>query len=192
MEPEKTLVLIKPDGVQRSLVGKVITRFEDAGLKITAMKMIWTDEETAKNHYYLDEEWAKSAFEKTRKSCEEEGKEVKYKDHMELGQTLQKWSMNFLTEGPIIAMVLEGPHAIELVRKMIGSTEPRKAAPGTIRGDMASVESYAVGDKMQRVLRNIVHASDSTETAKREIGIWFSIDEIHTYKKELDKHFTKP
>ena len=135
MDKERTLVLLKPDAVGRGIIGKIITRFEETGLKLAAIKMIWANEEIAKKHYPLDEEWAKKTHAKSKDSYEKEGKEYPYKDYMDLGNNLQKWLVNFLTEGPIVGMVLEGYHAIELVRKMIGSTEPRQALPGTIRGD---------------------------------------------------------
>ena len=186
---EKTLVLIKPDGVQRSLIGKITSRFEDSGLKIRAMKMVHASEEQARKHYPLDKEWAKSVYEKTKKVYDKEGKPLEYRDHMHLGETIQSWLIKFLKESPIIAMVLEGPHSVELTRKIIGSTEPRQAAPGTIRGDFASVESYMLADSKKRVLRNLIHASDSVENAKREIETWFSQEEIHSYSKDLDKHF---
>ena len=186
MDKERTLVLLKPDAVGRGIIGKIITRFEETGLKLAAIKMIWANEEIAKKHYPLDEEWAKKTHAKSKDSYEKEGKEYPYKDYMDLGNNLQKWLVNFLTEGPIVGMVLEGYHAIELVRKMIGSTEPRQALPGTIRGDFASTESYAITDKQKRVLRNLVHASDSVANAEREIALWFSKDEIHNYKKAFD------
>ena len=186
---EQTLILLKPDAVQRSLIGKIISRFEDTGLKIMAMKMVWADEKLAKSHYFLDEDWAKKLYEKTSSAYEKEGKKMKWKTHLELGKDIQFWNMSFLRECPVIALVLEGPHAIELVRKIVGTTEPRQSLPGTIRGDFASVESYAVANPLNRVLRNLVHASDSTETAKREIPLWFSNEDLHSYKKDLDKHF---
>lgn len=189
MVVEQTLVLLKPDAVQRSLIGKIITRFEDAGLKVAAMKMVWADEAKAKKHYHLDEEWAKNVFTKTKAGYDKEGKKMPYKDHMELGQTIQAWNMTLLRSGPVLAFVLEGPHAVEIVRKMVGSTEPRQALPGTIRGDFATLESYALADVKKRVLRNLIHASDSVDNAKREIALWFSKDEVHKYSKELDKHF---
>jgi len=189
MHKEQTLVLLKHDAVQRGLVGKIITRFEDAGLKIMAMKMAWADESKAKEHYPFEEEWAKQVYEKTKKSYEKDGKKLEYKDHKEHGLTIQKWLVDFLREGPVIALVLEGPHAVEIVRKMVGSTEPRQAAPGTIRGDFAVVESYALADAKKRVLRNLIHASDTPANAKREIAVWFDNKELHNYSKELDKHF---
>ncbi|HVY01231.1 MAG TPA: nucleoside-diphosphate kinase [Candidatus Nanoarchaeia archaeon] len=189
MVVEQTLVLLKPDTVQRNLIGKIITRFEDAGLKIAAMKMVWADENMAKKHYHLDETWAKNVFDKTKAGYDKEGKKMPYKDHLELGKTIQSWNMDLLRSGPIIALVFEGPHAVEVTRKMVGSTEPRQAAPGTIRGDFATLESYALADVKKRVLRNLIHASDTPDNAKREISLWFSPAEVHNYKKDLDKHF---
>ena len=186
---EKTLILIKHDGVVRGLIGKIIERIENTGLKIVAMKMIWADETLAKKHYKLDEEWAKKLFERTKTTHEKEGKPFKFKDHMEFGSLIQKWNMTFLREGPVIAIVTEGPHAIEIVRKIVGHTEPRQAMPGTIRGDFASVESYELSNENQRVLRNLIHASDSPSNAEHEIALWFSPNELHKYKKDLDKHF---
>ena len=179
---EQSLVLIKPDGVKRCLIGRIISRLEEAGLKICAMKMVWPNEDLAKNHYRLDEVWARNVFEKTKAVYEKENKALPYNDHIDLGQTIQSWNMKFLKEGPVIAMVIEGPHAIELIRKLVGSTEPRQAAPGTIRGDFASIESYALADSKQRVVKNLIHASDSQENGKREIGLWFQPNEIHNYK----------
>lgn len=186
---EKTLVLIKPDGVARNLVGNIISRFENIGLKIIGMKMVWADEALAKKHYLLDEQWAKNVFEKTKLTKQQNNEPFPYKDHMQYGTMIQSWNSNFLQEGPVVAIILEGPHAIELVRKIVGSTEPRQATPGTIRGDYASIESYTLANTKSRVLRNLIHASDSVETANREISIWFDKKEIHSYKKELDKHF---
>lgn len=189
METEHTLILIKHDAIQRNLIGKIIERFENTGLKIVAMKMVWADDKKIKDHYPLDEAWAKNVYEKTKKVYEENKKTMPYKNHLEIGKTINSWLSSFLTEGPIIALILEGPHAIELARKLIGATEPRQAIPGTIRGDFISVESYAIADKKQRVLRNLVHASDTSENAKREISVWFDKEELHRYAKELDKHF---
>ena len=189
---ERTFVLIKPDGVKRGISGKIISRFEDSGLKIIAVKMVFADKELAKNHYFLDEKWAKNVFEKSKTSHEKDGKKFPYKNHMEMGKTIQSWNMNFLMEGPVIALVLEGPHAIELVRKIVGSTEPRSSAPGTIRGDFASVESYAVSDEKKRVVKNLIHASDAVESARREINLWFSPEEIHSnYKTAMQNILDK-
>lgn len=186
---EQSLILIKPDGVQRSIIGKIISRFEEAGLKIAGMKMVWVSEEFAGKHYQLDEEWALKLFNRTKDAYEKEGKKLDYKDHLHLGNEIRDRNMKFLQESPVVALVIEGPHAIELVRKMLGHTEPRQALPGTIRGDFASVDSYAVADVKKRPLRNLIHASDSVPNAKREIALWFKPEEVHNYKKDLDKHF---
>ena len=188
MVVQRTLILIKPDGVVRSLVGKIISRFEDTGLKITGMKMICADDELAINHYQLDETWAKKLFARTKETKEKEGHDFPFNDHMEYGELLQGRNREFLKEGPVVAIILEGPHAIEIIRKMVGHTEPRQASPGTIRGDLATTESYELSDGKERVLRNLVHASDSIETADREINLWFKKSEIQLYTKELDKH----
>ncbi|MBX4196445.1 nucleoside-diphosphate kinase [Candidatus Pacearchaeota archaeon] len=183
---EQTLILIKPDGVMRGLIGRIISRFEETGLKIVGLKMVWADDKLAKSHYHLDEEWAKNVFAKTKSTHEKEGKPFKFKDHMEFGGLIQQWNMEFLREGPVIAAVIEGPAAVEIVRKMIGHTEPKQAAPGTIRGDFAMIESYAIANDKQRVLRNLAHASDSPETAQREIALWFKPNEVHSYKNAHD------
>ncbi len=188
MVKERTLILIKHDGVARGLIGRILTRIEDIGLKVTAMKMIWADEHLAGNHYFLDEEWARNVYEKTKKTREAAGEEFPFSNHMEYGGMIQSWNKKFLQEGPVVAIIAEGPHAIEIVRKIVGSTEPRQASPGTIRGDFAMTESYALANDKERVLRNLVHASDSVNSAEREISLWFKPEEIHSYSKELDKH----
>lgn len=189
MVVEQTLLLLKHDTVQRGLIGKILTRFEDAGFKIRGMKMVWASEELAKKHYAIDDIWAAQLFEKTKAGYEKEGGKMPYKTPHELATTIQNWNMKFLREGPVVAIVLEGPHAAEIGRKMVGSTEPRQSAPGTIRGDFAIVESYALADAKKRVMRNLIHASDTAANAKREIALWFDNTELHAYTKELDKHF---
>ena len=186
---EKTLVLIKPDAVSRGLIGKIIGRIEDIGLKIIAMKMIWSDNNLAEKHYFLDESWAKNVYDKTKKTRESAGEPFPFKDHMEYGKMIQSWNINFLKECPVIALIAQGPHAVEIIRKIVGSTEPRQATPGTIRGDYAMVESYALANDKGRVLRNLIHASDAPESAEREIALWFQKHELHNYQKDLDKHF---
>jgi len=164
MEKEKTLVLIKPDGVSRSLVGKILTRFEELGLKIIAIKMVQADKKLAEKHYPLDKEWAKNVYQKTKTAAEKESKPFKYKDPIEFGKLIQSWNISFLQENPVVATVIEGPHAISTVKKVVGHTEPKQATPGTIRADYASLESYDLANSKGRVLRNLVHASDSKET----------------------------
>ncbi len=183
---DQTLVLVKHDGVARSLVGEVIKRFEALGLKLCALKMVLADEKLAENHYRATKEWVKSVAEKTRKSFAERGINLKESDK-EIADRVRRWNKQFLREGPIVAMVLEGPHAIELIRKLVGHTEPRQALPGTIRGDFG-YESYALGDYKQRPIRNLVHASSSKEEAIREIGLWFRKNEIYSYALPHERH----
>jgi len=155
---ERTLILIKPDGVQRGFSGKILQRFEDAGLKIVGMKMKWVDVDFAKQHY---------------------------KAHLE--KAFYPGLENAITEGPVVATVLEGLHAVELVRKMVGGTEPRTAPPGTIRGDFAH-HSYAATDATGRAIKNLVHASGNVEEAKEEVALWFTPEELHTYKTVHEMH----
>ncbi len=183
---ERTLVLIKHDGVSRSLVGTIIGRFELMGLKIAGLKMVWADDKLASNQYQLTKEWTKSVAEKTRKAFAEKGITMKETDE-EIAKRIQSWNKNFLREGPIVAIVLEGPHAVELCRKIVGHTEPRQALPGTIRGDF-SYESYTIGDIKQRPIRNLVHASGTKEEAEREINLWFTRHELHDYELPHEKH----
>jgi nucleoside-diphosphate kinase len=159
---ERTLVLVKPDGVQRSLVGEVIKRFENVGLKIVGLKMRWIDQKFAEKHYTDD--IAKRRGEKVRKNL-----------------------MSLITMGPVVAIVLEGINAVEVVRKLCGTTEPSSALPGTIRGDYAHV-NYAYADKADQAIRNIVHASGNLEEAKSEIKLWFKDDELHSYTSVHDVH----
>lgn len=155
---EATLVLVKPDGVQRGLIGEIIRRFEQRGLKISALKMVRIDADFAKEHYV---------------------------DH--IGKDFYKGLEEFITQAPVVAMVIEGINAIENVRKIVGSTEPKGAPLGTIRGDFAHV-SYEHADNKKISIRNLVHASGNKKDAEREIGLWFSIEELHSYEGAHDKH----
>ncbi len=160
MAMERTLVLIKPEGVQRHLVGKIISRFEDAGLKIIGMKQFWADEEFAKKHY--TEDITERRGEKVRNSL-----------------------LKYITEGPVVAICLEGVNAIENVRKIVGGTEPKSAPPGTIRGDFAHV-SFAHADENDLPVKNLIHASSNEKDAKHEVSLWFSDSELHSYKTIQD------
>lgn len=155
---QRTLVLIKPDGVTRSLSGRIIQRFEDVGMKVVAMKMVWVDSEFAKEHYY---------------------------EHVD--KDFYPGLENLLTMGPVVAIVLEGVEAISKVRQMVGATEPKGAAPGTIRGDFAHV-SYGYADKKGLGIKNLVHASEDEAAAKKEMKLWFDKKEIHSYKNVHDAH----
>lgn len=153
---EKTLVLIKPEGVTRHLVGKIMARFEDSGLKIVAMKMVWADEDTAKKHYRQDIA-------------------DKY------GENVRNSLLNHIREGPVIAFILEGVDAIAVTRKIVGSTYPNEALPGTIRGDFGHVSKTFANTK-EIPVRNLIHASANKDDAQIEIPLWFSEKEIHSYQ----------
>ncbi len=183
---EKSLIMIKPDGVMKGLIGEVIKRFESTNLKVVGMKMVLADERLADQHYLMTEEWANSLGNKTREAYKAKGIEMK-ETNMEIATRIQKWNVDFLREGPVVAFVIEGPHAVELGRKLVGNTEPRQALPGTIRGDF-SLESYALSDEKQRPVRNIIHASGSVEEAQREIALWFSNEDLYKYKGAHDSH----
>ncbi len=143
---ERTLVLIKPDGVQRGLVGEILARLERKGLKIVGLKMVWMDRRLAERHYEIHR--GKDFFEKL---------------------------VNYITSGPLVAAVFEGPQAVEVVRNLVGATDPAKALPGTIRGDFG----LSIG-------RNLIHASDSPEAASREIELFFSPNELFSYRRDIE------
>lgn len=160
MKKEKTLVLIKPDGIIRNLAGKIIMRFEDAGLKIIGMKMVWVDEEFAKKHYREDIE----------------------KRH---GKRVRDELIKYIKEGPVIAIVLEGADAINTTRKIVGTTYPSESPAGTIRGDFAHIsKDYANTNKI--MVRNLIHASGDSADAKIEVPLWFNKKELHSYKTVHD------
>ena len=162
---QRTLVLLKPDAVRRGIMGEIITRFEKIGLKIIAMKMKETSLNLATQHYRKEEIAAKYG--------------------------MVKWMrlLKFLISGPVVAIVLEGDQSVEVVRKVCGSTEPRIAVPGTLRGDF-SHHTYDLSNEQEQSVRNVVHASSSIEDANREISLWFEDSEICTYRTNDQKeHF---
>lgn len=162
---QKTLVVLKPDAVKRGIVGDIISRFEKVGLHLVALKMVQMDEKMAHDHY---EGIGKL---KTRR-----------------GEEIFKVNAEFMKSGPVVAMVWEGVEAVELVRKMIGSTEPKSAAPGTIRGDYSHV-SFGYSDSTKWWLPNLVHASAEVEEARPEIALWFDKSEL--YDHVLESHLYK-
>ena len=178
---ERTFVLIKTEGVQRGIVGEVLQRFEKTGLRIAATRLIWPTEEIAKEHYPGDEKWMTEVGRKSIESYKKQGKEIT-EEPMDIGKRIKKGLIEYLLSGPVLAIIFEGNHAVELVRKIVGPTEPRQAPPGTIRGDFKK-DSYMIAAKMERPLRNIVHASSEVSEAEREIRIWFSESEIIDYDR---------
>jgi len=181
---ERTLVLLKPDVVQRGLIGEIISRFEKKGLKIVAMKMVWSTENLANTHYKHPEAAAMILGEKTIAAFKERGIEMK-EAPMEIAKRIESWLASYLVVGPIVAMVLEGAHAIAYVRKLRGAVNPLQAEPGTIVGDY-TVDSYFLADESKRSVRTMVHASGIVEEAEHEIGLWFKKDEIFDYKLGIE------
>ena len=149
---ERTLVLVKPDGVQRQLVGRILARYEDRGLKLVGLKLVHIDRAMAEAHYAVHRD--KPFF---------------------------AGLVAFITTGPLVALALEGPDAIAVVRTINGATRPAQAAPGTIRGDFAL-----------ETAQNLVHASDGPETAAAELGLWFRPDELLTYERDIDRWVNAP
>lgn len=180
---ERTLILAKPDAVQRGLVGEIIKRFEKVGMKIAGIKMIHANEEQLGQHYKDDLNWKISVGKKTITAAKSKGIELNETEE-QIGDRIRKWNMQSLAVCPIIAIIFEGHHSVEFGRKIVGATEPRQAAPGTIRGDF-SIESYQMADNLKRTTRNLVHASESREEAEREINVWFNDNEIYNYNKKI-------
>jgi len=149
---ERTLVLVKPDGVQRLLTGRIIARFEERGLKIVGLKLVQVDRDLAERHYAV------------------------HRERPFFGSLVE-----FITSSPLVAMVLEGPDAIGLVRTMVGATRPTEAAPGTIRGDFA-----------METAQNLIHASDGPETAAFELALWFRPEELLDYPRDIDRWVLAP
>jgi|SRR3989338_930659 len=184
---ERSLVVVKPDGVSRGLVGKIISRFERVGLKIVAAKFVKADQALAEKHYPGDREsFLRGMGEKTLDNYKKMGadpvKLLGTDDTLEIGKMIRVWLIKYISSGPVTAIVLEGPHAVELVRKICGNTLPLLSAPGTIRGDLAYDSSY-LANTAKRAIKNLVHASGSIEEAKYEIPLWFKSSEIFEYER---------
>jgi nucleoside-diphosphate kinase len=177
---EKTLIIIKPDGVQRNLIGEIISRFERAGLKLVAMKMVTADIDMIKKHYTLDPEWMRLVGEKSIKGLLDKGIEPISRDPMVIAESVIDRLSKYMTSGPVIPMVLQGGHAVSVVRKIVGSTEPVMSDVGTIRGDFV-LDSYQMSMDDERCVRNLIHASGTVEEAIKEINLWFNQDEIMEY-----------
>ncbi len=181
---ERTLFMIKPDGVNRGLIGECFRRLEYAGLKITAMKMVQPTTKEANGHYPNEKddiEWFKSVAKKGREGYEKKGLKFPYND-MEYARNIKKWLVDYLASGPVVVAIVEGPNAIEMVRKISGATEPGQAQVGTIRGDFA-IDTYKLANSLERPLKNIAHASSSVKDAEKEIKVWFKKPEIVKYKR---------
>ncbi len=177
---EKTLIIIKPDGIQRNLIGEIVSRFERAGLKLVAMKMMTADVEMVKKHYTLDPEWMRLVGEKSIKGLLDKGIEPISRDPMVIAGSVIDRLSKYLTSGPVIPIVLQGGHAVSVVRKIVGSTEPVMSDVGTIRGDFV-LDSYQMAMDDERCVRNLIHASGTVDEAVNEINLWFKNEEIMDY-----------
>lgn len=178
---ERTLVIVKPDGIQRALIGEIMRRYERLGLKLVALKLLVPTEQMIEEHYLLDPDWKKNVGEKSIESYKKKGETPPSLDPIEVGDMVVERLKKYMTSGPVIAMVWEGAHAVELVRKVTGGTEPRSAGVGTIRGDFVP-DSYVMADTDDRAIRNLIHASGSVLEAQKEIPHWFTPDEIISYR----------
>lgn len=183
---EKTVVLIKPDGVKRGLIGEIISRIEKRGLKIISLEMIQATREQIDEHYPKDEEWIKRLGEKTLKNYQTFGfdakKELGTEDPYEIGKLVRGWLIDYLTSGPMVKMVVKGIHAVAMVRKLAGSSMPAEAEMGTIRGDF-SVDDATAANRDKRAIHNIIHASETAEEAEHELNFWFAAEDIYDYKR---------
>ena len=183
---ERTLIVIKPDGIQRSLVGEIILRYERIGLKLMALKMLILSPEFVEQHYTLDPTWLKKTGEKTIAGYEAKGLKPPSKNPEEISAKILEGLKKYVTAGPVIAMVWQGAHAVQIARKVTGGTEPLVSDVGTIRGDFV-LDSYQMADTDGRAVRNLIHASGSPEEADKEIAHWFTKEELMRYKVMQEK-----
>lgn len=185
MEPhfskERTLVVIKPDGVQRTLIGEIIKRYERLGLKLVGAKMLVPTEEFIEKHYTLDPAWRTVTGEKTIKSYQDKGLKPWSLDPLEITEKILKNLKKYMTSGPVVAMVWQGAHSVKICRKATGGTEPLTSDVGSIRGDFV-LDSYQMSDVDDRSVRNLIHASGSVAEAEMEIKHWFKDEEIINYR----------
>ncbi len=177
---ERTFVIIKPDGVQRSLVGEILRRFERTGLKLVGMKFTMLPEEKIWKHYNKDDVW----FEKKGANIVNDRKTAGLpveKQALEYGKDIIRALVKFMTAGPVVMMVLEGNQAVSVVKKLVGETEPSTSDVGTIRGDL-TLDSYSIAAIDDRAVRNLIHCSDAVDTAETEITLWFDSKDLVQYR----------
>lgn len=183
---ERTLLLLKPDGVKRGLIGESLRRVEQRGLKVIALKMVWPDDKFIKRFLPGTESWQRGMGLKTLETYAKYNKDPQHElgtaDPLAIGKMIEQWLVDFWTSGPVVAVIVSGIHAIDMVRKIIGNTLPARAEMGTIRGDY-SVDSPVLANMEKRAIHNIVHASGDPAEAEHEIKCWFTEKEIHAYKR---------
>ena len=178
--------MIKPDGVRKGLIGEIIKRLEQRDLKIIALEMFQATKEQVNDHYPKEDKWINRLGEKTKATYEKYGydmlREIGTTDLMEAGKMVRKWLVDYMTSAPMVRMVVQGIHAVDMVRKIVGPTMPYQAEMGTIRGDF-SADSHAIANKEKRAVMNLVHASETPEEAKHEIEFWFGKNAVFSYKR---------
>jgi len=178
---QRTLVLIKPDGVQRSLIGEIIHRYERTGLKLVGLKFFTPTPALVEKHYLIDKNWLESVGNKLITAYKEKGKKPPFGNSRKTGKWILDKLKKYLSAGPVVAMIWQGNEAVGIVRKITGGTEPLVSDVGTIRGDL-TIDSYFLGDTDGRAVRNLIHASGSPKEAEKEIKVWFKPSEIMKYR----------
>ncbi len=184
---EQTFVMVKPDGVRKGLIGEIIKRFEQRDLKVIALEMFTPTKDQIHNHYPKDEKWIRRLGQKSLATYEKYGvdaqKELGTKDELKIGKMVRQWLIDFMTSAPLVRMVVQGIHAVDVVRKISGPTMPYQAEMGTIRGDF-SIDSPLLANSEKRAVANLLHASETPEEAKHEIEYWFGKNaKIYSYKR---------
>lgn len=178
--------MVKPDGVRRGLTGEIIRRIEQRGLKIIAIQMFQSTRDEMDNHYPKEEAWIRRVGQKTLTTYAKYGFDAKAElgtdDDFAIGTMVRGWLVDFMISAPLVKMVVQGVHAVDMVRKLCGATIPALAEMGTIRGDF-SVDSAISANKERRPIMNIIHASETPEEAAHEIAHWFSENQIHAYTR---------
>ena len=190
MTKERTLLIIKHDGVARGLMGEIIKRIERTGLKLIALEFLQSDTDLGKNHYPHTKEWLTKVGSRTLDDYKKKGidplKTLGSDEPMVIGKMVKEWLVDYLEVGPVLAMIWEGPQAISIVRKIAGDTIPANALPGTIRGDFG-FDNPELANNQKRPIYNLVHASGEIAEAKEEVALWFTGKEIHDYADYSDK-----
>jgi nucleoside-diphosphate kinase len=189
MSSERTLLIIKHDGVARGLMGEIIKRVERTGLKLIALEFLNSTQDLGENHYPRSEKWLSKVGNRTLGDYQNKGLDAKEilgtNDPIEIGRMVKKWLVDYLSVGPVLAMIWEGPQSVKIVRKIAGDTIPANALPGTIRGDFG-FDDPELANKHNRPIYNLVHASGEVAEANEEIALWFTGKEVHNYKDYSD------
>lgn len=186
MIKQRSLILIKPDGIQRGLIGKILKRFEQAGLTIVGFKFVWATEKQIADHYPSTDKWFTTVGQRTLTNYQKKGLDATgvfgTADAITIGKTVKQWLIKYLQQSPVLIFVLESYGAVETIRKICGNTIPFLAVPGTVRSDFAH-DTIDLANEQNRPLRNVIHASETVEDADKEIKIWFNAEELFSYKR---------